>query len=45
MDQATRQLEAALVKFLREFQKESSSPVAVISNWEKGTIQLQVGGK
>ncbi|MDV2883805.1 hypothetical protein RYX45_01335 [Alkalihalophilus pseudofirmus] len=41
----TQQLEAALIKYLKQYRKESGSPVAVTSNWEQGQILIQVGGK
>ncbi|MED1602636.1 hypothetical protein [Alkalihalophilus marmarensis] len=41
----TQQLEAALIKYLKKYLKESGSPVAVISNWEQGQILIQVGDK
>ncbi|MCM3488816.1 hypothetical protein M3689_05785 [Alkalihalophilus marmarensis] len=41
----TQQLEVALLKLLKEYQKESGAPIAMISNWEQGEISIQVGGE
>ncbi|WP_157800941.1 hypothetical protein [Bacillus solitudinis] len=38
----TQQLDAALAKFLRDYEKQSGTVVASFSNWEKGQIHIQV---